>query len=115
KVDETEIEGASRAEVFREMKHGQITLGKGQADETGLGVGDHLTLHGPSGTHRARIAGIVNTVVFGGQTVSMSLQTMREVYGVTADSELALKADSAADRPILRRKVERIVQHRYPN
>jgi putative ABC transport system permease protein len=114
-VDETEIDGASRAQVFRGMEHGQITLGKGQADETDLGVGDHLTLHGPSGTHRARIAGIVHTVVFGGQTVSMSLGTMRKVYGVTADSELALKADSAADRPVLRRKVDRIVRHRYPN
>ena len=43
------------------------------------------------------------------------MRTLREVYGVTADSELALKATSAAERPVLRRKVERIVRRDYPN
>jgi putative ABC transport system permease protein len=114
-VDETEIDGAPRAEVIREMAHGAVSIGKGQADETGLEVGDPLTLRGPSGTVHSHVAGIVNTVVFGGQTVSMSLRTMRRVYGVTADSELALKADSAADRDLLRRKVQRVVSRRYPN
>ena len=45
----------------------------------------------------------------------MSLDTMREVYGVNADSELALKATSADARPVLERKVERIVDRDYPN
>jgi putative ABC transport system permease protein len=54
-------------------------------------------------------------VVFGGQTVGMSLGTLRDVYGVTADSELALKATSEGARPILERKVERVVQRDYPN
>jgi len=61
------------------------------------------------------VAGVVETVVFGGQTVSMSLRTMRDVYGVTADSELALKATSAAARPVLRDRVDRIVSRDYPN
>jgi putative ABC transport system permease protein len=59
--------------------------------------------------------GIVETVVFGGQTVGMSLETMRKVYGVTADSELALKATSRAARPILHHKVDRVVRNDYPN
>jgi putative ABC transport system permease protein len=92
-----------------------VTLGKGWADETDLQVGDAITLHGPSGTRHARVAGIVKTVIFGGQTVGMSLRTMRAVYGVTADSELALKATSASARPVLRRRVERIVRRDYPN
>jgi putative ABC transport system permease protein len=115
KVDETEIEGASRHEAFDALRRGQVTLGRGQADEIGLGVGDRITLRGPSGHVRTRVAGIVKTVIFGGQTVGMSLDTMRRVYGVTADSELALKATSAAARPILERKVQRIVSNRYPN
>ena len=114
-VDQTDIEGAPRAQVFARMARGWVTLGKGWADETGLGVGDPITLRGPSGTRRTRVAGVVDTVVFGGQTVSMSLRTMRSVYGVTADSELALKATSAAARPALRHRVERIVGHDYPN
>jgi putative ABC transport system permease protein len=114
-VDETEIEGTSRAQAFGRMERGWVAIGKGWADETGLGVGDPITLRGPSGTRRTRVAGIVDTVVFGGQTVSMSLGTLRGVYGVTADSELALKATSAAARPALRNRVDRIVRHDYPN
>ena len=115
KVDETEIEGASRLEAFRRLARGWVTLGRGWADETGLGVGDRITLDGSSGTRRTRVAGIVKTVIFGGQTVGMSLETMRRVYGVTSDTELALKATSASARPALRRGVERIVHRDYPN
>jgi putative ABC transport system permease protein len=114
-VDETDIQGTSRAQAFHRMAHGWVTLGKGWADETGLGVGDPITLRGPSGTRRTRVAGIVDTVVFGGQTVSMSLGTLRSVYGVTTDSELALKATTAAARPELRHRVQRIVRDDYPN
>ena len=115
RVDTTEIEGAPRARVFRRMERGEVTVGKGFAEEEGLEVGDEVKLEGPSGSRRARVAGIVETVIFGGQTVGMSLRTLRAVYGVRADSELALKATSAAARPVLERKVERIVRRDYPN
>lgn len=115
KVDTTDIEGAPRERAFRQMERGAVTVGKGYADEEDLEVGDELRLEGPSGERRARIAGIVETVLFGGQTVGMSLETMRDVYGVTADSELALKATSPAERPVLERRVRSIVQREYPN
>jgi putative ABC transport system permease protein len=114
-VDETTIDGATRAQAFRRLAHGQVTVGKGWADETHLGVGDPITLRGPSGTVHTRVGGIVETVLFGGQTVGMSLHTMRRVYGVRADSELALKATSRAARPVLRRRVQAIVRRHYPN
>jgi putative ABC transport system permease protein len=114
-VDTTEVEGAPRAEVFERLERGEITVGRGFADEESLEPGDHLELDGPSRSRRARIAGVVETVIFGGQTVGMSLETLREVYGVTADSELALKATSEDARPVLARKVKRIVRRDYPN
>jgi putative ABC transport system permease protein len=114
-VDETSIEGTGRGLAFRRLARGWVTLGKGWAEETHLEVGDPIKLHGPSGTRSTRVAGIVETVIFGGQTVGMSLHTMRTVYGVTADTELALKATSAAARPTLRERVERIVSRDYPN
>jgi len=114
-VDETTIEGAPREQVFRRLARGWVTLGKGWADETHLGVGDSITVRGPSGTVHTKVAGVVETVLFGGQTVGMSLHTLDRTYGVTADSELALKAASAAARPVLRSKVERIVERRFPN
>jgi putative ABC transport system permease protein len=117
KLDTTEIDGggASREEVFEQLAEGEVTLGEGHADETGLGVGDRIVLDGPSGTERTRVAGIVETVIFGGQTVGMSLKTMRDVYGVTADSELALKARSPDERSELEGHVERILADDYPN
>jgi putative ABC transport system permease protein len=114
-VDETEIEGATREEAFARLERGQVTLGKGYAEEIDLEVGDRITLDGPSGTHRTRVAGIVETVIFGGETVGMSLETIRDVYGASGYSELALKATSPEDRGELERKVERIVREDYPN
>ncbi|MGH2952650.1 MAG: ABC transporter permease [Solirubrobacterales bacterium] len=114
-VDTTEVEGTPREQVFERMERGEVTVGKGFADEEDLAPGDRLRLEGPSGSRRARIVGIVQTVIFGGQTVGMSLETLRDVYGVTADSELALKATSEDARPVLARKVKRIVERDYPN
>src|SRR5215211_7922621 len=114
-VDATDIEGAPREQAFDRIGRGWVTVGEGYADEQGLEVGDRIELDGPSGSRSARIAGIVETVVFGGQTVGMSLETLREVYGVTADSELALKASSDGARAALEGDVERIVERDYPN
>jgi putative ABC transport system permease protein len=61
------------------------------------------------------VAALVETIFAGGQTVGMSLGTMSGVYGVTADSQIALKATSDAARPELERKVERIVDRDHPN
>ena len=115
RVDTTEVEGAPREEAFRNIANGEVSVGKAYAEEKDLAVGDTVRLEGPSGDRTARIAGIVETVVFGGQTVGMSLATMEDVYGTSADSQLALKATSEEARPALRRKVERIVSEDYPN
>jgi putative ABC transport system permease protein len=114
-VDTTDIEGASREQAFDRLERGWVTVGNGYADEEGLEVGERLELDGPSGSRAARVAGTVETVVFGGQTVGMSLRTLRQVYGVRSDSELALKATSEGARSDLERKVERIVSRDYPN
>jgi putative ABC transport system permease protein len=114
-IDNADIDGASREKVFERLSKGEIGLGKGLADETNVKVGDKVRIEGPSDARRVRVAGIVDTVIFGGQTVSMSLATMAEVYGNTADSELALKATSDEARPVLERKVERIVERDHPN
>jgi putative ABC transport system permease protein len=114
-VDTTDVQGAPRDEVFRRIAGGEVTVGEGYADEEDIEPGDTLRLEGPSGERTARVVGIVETVLFGGQTVGMSLETMRDVWGVTADTELALKATSEAARPVLEQKVRRIVREDYPN
>ena len=116
-VDATDLEaeGLSSAEVYRLLGKGQVTVGQGYADEDGIEVGDTLLLEGPSDTRKARVAALVETIFAGGQTVGMSLGTMSGVYGVTADSQIALKATSDAARPELERKVEKIVDRDHPN
>lgn len=116
-VDSTEIDGAgaSNQEVFDRIARGAVTVGQGYADEAGIEVGDTMALDGPSGRREAKVAGIVGTVFAGGQTIGMSLQTMRDVFGVTADSQIALKANSKEARDGLQKSVERVLKHEYPN
>ena len=114
-VDTTDVQGAPRDQVFARIGRGEVTVGEGYADEEDIEPGDTLRLEGPSGERTARVVGIVETVLFGGQTVGMSLETMRQVWGVTADTELALKATSEAARPVLERKVRQVVREDYPN
>ena len=61
-----EAEGATREQVFERMDAGQVTVGQGYADEAEIEVGDTLVLEGPSGTRRAEVAAIVETVFAGG-------------------------------------------------
>jgi putative ABC transport system permease protein len=116
-VDSTDFEtgSASREEGFARVARGGVSIGRGYADEAGIKVGDTMKLEGPSGTREARVAGLVDTVFAGGQTVGMSLRTMRDVYGITADSQIALKATSKNTRKPLQKSVEKILKHDYPN
>ncbi len=114
-VDQTTIEDATREQAFAGLKKGGVTIGRGLADEYGIGVGDTLLLDGPAGKRRAPIVGIVRTVFAGGQTVGMSLATIERIYGVTADSLIAIKARSEQDRAALRSKVDRLLANRFPN
>jgi putative ABC transport system permease protein len=116
-VDSTPFEagGADEAGFYDRIARGQVSVGRGLADEADVGVGDTMILEGPSGDRRAKVAGIVETVFAGGQVVGMSLETMRRVYGVTADSDLALKARSEDERGVLEDKVEKLIETSYPN
>jgi len=117
RVDTTDLDGdgASREQVYERIGKGQVTVGKGYAEEDGIEVGDTLILEGPSDTRDARVAAIVETIFAGGQTVGLSLETLRDVFGVTADSQLALKASSDGARIQLEREVEKLVERDYPN
>jgi putative ABC transport system permease protein len=116
-LDTTEFDanGESREQFFDRLARGEVSVGRGYADEAGIDVGDTMVLDGPSGRQKARVAGIVRTVFAGGQTVGMSLKTIREVFGVTADSELAIKARSDSERGTLEDKIQKVVDADYPN
>ncbi len=106
---------ASREQGFAKVARGGVSIGRGYADEAGIEVGDTMLLDGPSGSREAKVAGIVETVFAGGQTVGMSLQTMRDVFGITADSQIALKARTDDTREELQKKVDEILKRDHPN
>lgn len=116
-IDTTDFEagGESREEFFARLDRGEVSVGRGYADEGDIEVGDTMVLEGPAGSREARVAGIVETVFAGGQTVGMSRRTLREVFGVNVDSQLALKARSEEERDELEVKVEELVERDFPN
>ncbi|MDP9227539.1 MAG: ABC transporter permease [Actinomycetota bacterium] len=116
-LDSTDFDAdvATREQVYRLLERGQVTVGRGYADEAKIAIGDTMLLEGPSGKRRAQVAAIVDTVFAGGQTVGMSLQTMERVFGVEADSQLALKATSDQARGALEAKVDALIERDYPN
>ena len=85
----------------------------GYARGVGIRAGDTIVLRGPSGTRPARVSGLVDAVS-GLPSLFVSLQTMREVYGVTADAQLLLKARSGADPEAFVASVDRLIQRRHP-
>src|SRR3954451_9241755 len=76
-------------------------------------VGDTLMLRGARGTHEAPVVGITQTLE--PKDVEMSLATMRDIYGVTADSQLAAKAWTSSQAPALERRVQQLIDKHYPN
>ncbi len=112
-VDNTTFVGASEDEAYRRIGRGEVTVGEGLAQARNYKVGDKIKLSGASGTQKFRIAGIVRTAIFGGMTVGMSLKTMKNIYGVTADSALAIKAKSPDQRGQLKRGIDRLLKN-YP-
>ncbi len=116
-IDTTEFEagGDSREEFFARLDRGEVSVGRGYSDETGVEVGDTLVLDGPTGSREARVAGIIETVFAGGQTVGMSRRTLRNVFGINVDSQLAIKARSDDERDALERKIEQVVERDFPN
>jgi putative ABC transport system permease protein len=113
RVDSSPIKGATRAEAYRRLGIGGVILGANYAYKTHLKVGDTIVLRGPRASRQAPVVGITQTLE--PRDLQMSLATMRDVYGVTANSQLAVKAWSASQAPALEQRVQKLVDGRYAN
>jgi putative ABC transport system permease protein len=115
-VDKTELAGADRAVALRGVERGGVLVGRLYAERAGLEVGDRIALSGGGGTQPARVEGVLEAVGdFQGNLMQMSLATMRDVYGVTEDAQLAVKARSPEQAIALERRVAALVDREYPN
>jgi putative ABC transport system permease protein len=114
RVDGSDYEGASVSEAMAGLAAGGAIIGKGLADDSGLHVGDTLPLRGPAGTARAPIVATVDTLEANGNLVTLSLGTMKRVYGIETDSVLALSAASPGQRELLGTEVSRLLADDYP-
>lgn len=113
-VDHSEYEGASPERAMAGLAAGGAIVGKGYADDTGLGVGDTLVLKGASGTRRAPIVATLDTLEANGNEVMVSLATMKRVFGIATDSTLAVTARTPGERDALETAVERLLTDHYP-
>jgi putative ABC transport system permease protein len=113
RVDSSPIKGATREEAYRRLGIGGVILGANYAYKTHLKVGDTIVLRGPRASRQAPVVGITQTLE--PRDLQMSLATMRDVYGINANSQLAVKAWDASQAPALERRVQKLVDGRYAN
>ena len=113
-VDHSDYEGASTAAAMAGLASGGAVIGKGLADDTGLAIGDPLLLKGASGTTRVPVVAAVDTLEANGNLVTLSLATMKRVYGIESDSILAVTAASPDRRKQLGAEVEQLLKREYP-
>lgn len=114
KVDHPNYTGAPRDQVLGGLAAGGVVVAKPYAKTHGIGVGERLKLEGAGGVVRAPVVGLVDSLDGGGTTIQVSLDTMAQIYGVKTDTQLAVKARSAADRAPLDRRVDTLLAQRYP-
>ncbi|HEY3189977.1 MAG TPA: FtsX-like permease family protein [Solirubrobacteraceae bacterium] len=115
RVDTSPVLGTSRATALRALAAGGVLVPRGYAREVHLAVGSALTLRGPAGVRRVRVAGILDGVsTFGAEVVQVSQRTMRAVYGISRPAQLAVKLGSAADRGRVDAAIRRLVDRDYP-
>jgi putative ABC transport system permease protein len=114
KVDRSEYEGASTAKAMAGLAAGGAIVGKGFSDDTGIEIGDRVLLKGATGSRKAPVVATIDTFEASGNTLMVSLRTMKQVYGITTDSVLAVTAVSPQDRPVLGTKIHRLLATDYP-
>lgn len=114
RVDRSEYEGASTGQAMAGLAAGGVVVGKGLAEDTGIEVGDAVQLKGPADSRRVPVVATIDTFEASGNEVMVSLATMKQVYGVTTDSVLAITATSPQDRRLLGTKIHRLLATDYP-
>jgi putative ABC transport system permease protein len=116
RVDRTEISGTDRAAALRGVERGGAIVGRQYAERAGLEVGDRIRLSGGAGRRSVPVVGVLEAVgEFQGNLMQISLATMRDVYGVTEDAQLAVKARSTDAAPALERRIDAAIDDDYPN
>jgi putative ABC transport system permease protein len=114
-MDATPLAGATRAQALAGVGRGGVIVGPQYARLADLRVGDRVHLRGPGGSAEAPVVGVLDAIS-GGEfnEMQLSLDTMRRIYGVTSDAQVAVRARSAAARPALERRIAGLIARDYP-
>jgi putative ABC transport system permease protein len=114
-MDATRLKGADRAEALAGVARGGAIVGPQYAQVAGLEVGDRIHLQGPRGRADAPVVGVIDSIA-GGEfnEMQISLATMRRIYGVTADAQVAVRARSHVAAAALERRVDALIARDYP-
>jgi putative ABC transport system permease protein len=114
-MDATPIKGATREAALRGVAEGGVIVGAQYARLAHLEVGDRVALRGPGGSRRAPVTGVIDGIAdMGGNEMQLSLETMQQVYGVTSDAQLDIRARSDAGARALERRIEGLIDRDFP-
>src|SRR4051812_2400856 len=114
-MDRTPVKGASREDALRGVARGGALIGPQYAQLAHLKVGDRIVLRGSRATRSVPVTGVRDGITdFNGNVMELSLGTLRSVYAVTADAQLAVRARSGALPPRLGRRIDALVRRHYP-
>lgn len=104
----------SSRNAFSKLQNGQALVGKQLASSHKLKVGSKVTIPGPSGPRKYRVAGIVaNDILGGGSGVYLSRNTLAHDFNESAAGFLAIKAKPVSNREVLSQKIQHILRN-YP-
>jgi putative ABC transport system permease protein len=114
-MDATPLTKGTRADALAGVGRGGVIVGPQYAQLAGLRVGDRVHLRGPAGSADAPVVGVLDAIS-GGEfnEMQLSLDTMRHVYGVTGDAQVAVRARSDDARPALERRIAGLIARDYP-
>ncbi len=107
--------GQTPAQVYAKLQGGEVTIGGQLWRHHKVSAGDTITIKGPRENLHVKVAGVVDGSSLEDQQIGMSEHTFRQLTGVSGYSQIDVLAKSAADRAHVKRELDRLINHSYPN
>jgi putative ABC transport system permease protein len=109
-----EYTGGTPQEVLAKVAAGEVTIPDQLAKSKHLKVGDTVTLSGPGGSGKFRVAATMSSNSNEAQSVSMSNKTFQSLYNVPGYSQIEVLATGKAARKQLEASVNKLLKTNYP-
>ncbi|MBK5230127.1 MAG: ABC transporter permease, partial [Thermoleophilia bacterium] len=100
--------------VDARLAAGEVTVPESLANNKGTKVGDTITLDGPRGERRFKVAALQKGNSIEASSIVMSNKSFLALYGIPGYSQILVIANSPADRAPLQRQIGALLEREYP-